>query len=151
MNIHAISRPLSALLVIVLSTAVTIPAMAAPPVETFLYKIPGCQCCDAYANYLQQRGFDVSVSESPDLERVKREQGVPPRLAGCHTMLVGGYVVEGHVPVDVVQRLLRERPEIHGISLPGMPQGSPGMTGQKQGPFVIYTITDDEAKVYAVD
>ncbi|MBA2410149.1 MAG: hypothetical protein H0V62_10385 [Gammaproteobacteria bacterium] len=150
MNIHAISRPLSALLVLVLLTAVMNPAMAAPAVEATLYKNPSCQCCDAHAAYLRGYGFDVTVIESHDLERLKSEHGVPPQLAGCHTILVGGYVVEGHVPADVIQQLLRERPDIRGVSLPGMPQGSPGMTGQKQGPFVIYTITDDEAKVYAV-
>lgn len=124
------------------------PAVAEPPLEATLYKNPGCQCCDAYAAYLNRQGFDISVVASPDLSAIKGEYGVPPRLAACHTMPIRDYVVEGHVPADVVARLLRERPEIRGISLPGMPLGSPGMSGQKQGPFVIYTIEDDEPQVY---
>lgn len=124
------------------------PAMAESPLEATLYKNPSCQCCDAYADYLNQQGFDISVVASPDLTAVKREHGVPPRLAACHTMPIGDYVVEGHVPADVIDRLLREHPEVHGVSLPGMPLGSPGMGGQKQGPFVIYTIEEGEPQVY---
>lgn len=151
MNTHTIGRRLPALLVLVVLSALTAPAMAAPAFEATLYKNPACQCCDAHAAYLREHGLHVTVIASPDLERIKREHGVPPQLAGCHTILVDGYVVEGHVPADVIKQLLRERPNILGISLPGMPQGSPGMTGQKEGPFVIYTITDDKPRVYAVD
>ena len=79
-----------------------------------------------------------------------RQNGVPEKLAGCHTMLIGGYVVEGHVPVGAINKLLAERPVIRGISLPGMPEGSPGMTGTKTEPFTIYEISD-ETKVYAVE
>lgn len=123
--------------------------LAAAPVEAALYKNPGCQCCDAYADYLRRQGFEVSVTAHDDLAGFKREHGVPQSLAGCHTMLVSDYVVEGHVPAGVIDRLLRERPDIRGISLPGMPSGSPGMTGEKQAPFVIYTIEEDEPQVYA--
>jgi hypothetical protein len=143
-------RRLSALLILFVLTAVTVPAMAAPAVEATLYKNPACQCCDAHAAYLREHSLDVAVIESPDLERIKREHDVPPQLAGCHTILVDGYVVEGHVPAKVIKQLLQERPHILGISLPGMPQGSPGMTGQKEGPFVIYTITDGDPEPYAI-
>jgi hypothetical protein len=150
MNMQAVDRRLPALLVLVLLTALLNPAVAAPAVEATLYKNPSCQCCDAHAAYLGEHGFDVAIIETPNLEQIKREHEVPPHLAGCHTILVGGYVIEGHIPGDVIQQLLRERPDIRGISLPGMPQGSPGMTGQKQGPLVIYTITDGEPQVYAI-
>ena len=126
-------------------------ARAAEAVDATLYKNPSCRCCDAYAAYLRQHDFDVTVIASPDLEQIKREHAVPPQLHGCHTLLIEGYVIEGHVPVAVINKLLRERPEIRGISLPGMPPGSPGMTGRKQEPFVIYTITDGETSVYATD
>ena len=121
---------------------------ATEAVETTLYKNPGCLCCDDYAAYLRQHDFNVTVVESPDLEQFKREQAIPLNLQGCHTMLVDGYAVEGHVPVTVIEKLLHEQPEIRGVSLPGMPSGSPGMTGQKQEPFEIYTIMDGEASVY---
>lgn len=123
-------------------------ARAEPPLEATLYKNPGCQCCDAYADYLNRHGFDITVVASPDLNAVKREYDIPQQLAACHTMPIEGYVVEGHVPVSVIERLLDERPDIRGISLPGMPLGSPGMSGQKQGPFVIHTIGDGQPKVY---
>ena len=76
---------------------------------------------------------------------------MPEPLEGCHTTLVGGYVVEGHVPIGAVLRMLDERPAIRGISLPGMPAGSPGMFGEKAQPFTIYEIDDGEPKVYAVE
>jgi hypothetical protein len=122
---------------------------ATEAVEATLYKNPGCQCCDDYAAYLRQHDFNVTVVESPDLEQFKREQAIPLNLQSCHTMLVDGYAVEGHVPVTVIEKLLHEQPEIRGVSLPGMPSGSPGMTGQKQEPFEIYTIMNGEASVYA--
>jgi hypothetical protein len=86
-----------------------------------------------------------------DLASIKQQSGVPEALEGCHSTLVGGYVVEGHVPVDVVKRLLKDRPPIRGISLPGMPEGSPGMSGEKSAPFVIHEISDGAAKVYATE
>src|SRR4051812_15268572 len=77
--------------------------------------------------------------------------GVPEDLQGCHTILVDDYVIDGHVPVEVIRKLLSERPPIAGITLPGMPEGSPGMSGTKHGPFTIYAVTKDGAapKVYA--
>ena len=90
------------------------------------------------------------VRPTHNLSLIRHEHGVPDRLAGCHTLLVGGYVVEGHVPVAILDRLLSERPKIKGISLPGMPEGSPGMTGEKTEPFTVYEISD-EPKVYEVE
>lgn len=108
--------------------------------NALLYKSPQCGCCENYAAYLRRNGFDVTVKPTHDLASISRKAGVPVDLAGCHTMFVDGYVVDGHVPVDVVRRLLSERPPIAGISLPGMPAGSPGMFGTKTGPFVIYAL-----------
>ena len=127
-------------------------AMArAEPISATMYKNPQCDCCEQYAKYLRRNGFKVTVTETHNMSLISRQNGVPEKLAGCHTMLVSGYVVEGHVPVSAINKLLTERPNIKGISLPGMPEGSPGMTGQKTEPFIIYEIADSEAKVFAVE
>ena len=122
----------------------------ADPVAVAMYKNPQCSCCDEYAKYLRQNGFNVTVTPTHNMSLISRQHGVPERLAGCHTMLIGGYVVEGHVPVDAINKLLREHPNIRGISLPGMPEGSPGMTGKKTKPFTVYEISD-APKVFAVE
>jgi len=113
-----------------------------------IYKDPNCGCCEVYASYLKGKGVDVTVNEVSDLSKVKEDFGVPPQLQSCHTMEVGGYVVEGHVPIEVVADLLTERPDIDGIALPGMPSGSPGMPGPKAGPFTIYTLGGELGDVY---
>ena len=127
------------------------PAMAEQPREAVLYKEPQCSCCEGYADYLRAHGFEVTVQPTQDLALFKRRHDVPSALEGCHTMLVDGYVVEGHVPIGAVLRMLDERPAIKGISLPGMPAGSPGMSGDKTAPFTIYEIGDGPTKVYAVE
>ena len=109
------------------------------------------QLLRGYAAYLRENGFDVTIKPTHDLPLIKRQYGVPSELEGCHTTLVGGYVVEGHVPVNTLLRLLTEKPAIKGISLPGMPAGSPGMFGEKTAPFTIYEIGDGPAKVYGVE
>ena len=123
-----------------------------PQREATLYKSPNCGCCEEHASYLRGHGFAVKVVESPDLEAVKRRLGVPEPLFGCHTIEIGGYVVEGHVPAGPLARLLKERPAIRGISLPGMPTGSPGMTGPKREPFRIYAFDGGAApRLFAVE
>jgi len=116
-----------------------------------LYKNPECTCCEEYANYLRSSGYTIKVVATHDLSAIKKQHGVPEQLEGCHTLVVGNYVVEGHVPLKHIDRLLTEKPAIKGISLPGMPQGSPGMTGRKQEPFVIHEIGNMSKKVYATD
>jgi hypothetical protein len=116
-----------------------------------LYKNPQCHCCEGYASYLRNHGYEVTTTPTHNLSLIRRQHGVPEKLAGCHTTIVGGYVVEGHVPVATLDKLLAEHPKIKGVSLPGMPDGSPGMTGRKSEPFTIYEISDSEAKVYAVE
>ncbi|MCK1709106.1 MULTISPECIES: DUF411 domain-containing protein [unclassified Bradyrhizobium] len=123
--------------------APVLPAVAAAPIHATLYKNPQCTCCEGYAAYLRSDGFDVEVKPTNDLNQISEKAGVPEKYQGCHTMFVGNYVVDGHVPVEVVQKLLKERPPIAGITLPGMPARSPGMSGQKAKPFVIYAITRD--------
>ncbi len=113
-----------------------IAAGGAKPVA-LLYKNPQCDCCETYAKYLRVHGYEVKVQATHDLPLIKTKHAVPTALEGCHTTLVGGYVVEGHVPVKSLNKLLAERPKIAGISLPGMPPGSPGMMGPKKAPFKI--------------
>lgn len=115
-----------------------------------LYKTPNCTCCEAYADYLRDNGFRVEVLPTHDLSGVKAEHGVREELAGCHTALIEGYVFEGHIPVDSVRRVLDERPALDGISVPGMPVGSPGM-GIEQGlvePLRVYDLEGDTYATY---
>lgn len=102
-----------------------------------VYKDPGCGCCSKWAEHLQASGFTVTTTERADLAELKTKHGVPQKVRSCHMALVNGYVVEGHVPVEDVKRLLKERPKIVGIGVPGMPIGSPGMEvpGMKPQPF----------------
>ena len=137
----------------ILAAAVpSLPALAGPTRAT-LYKNPQCSCCEAYAAYLRQNGFDVDVRPTNDLAEIGQKAGVPEGLQGCHTMFVDRYVVDGHVPANVIRKLLSERPAIAGITLPGMPNGSPGMTGRKGAPFTIYAVNKDgePPAIYAVE
>jgi hypothetical protein len=96
---------------------------------------PGCGCCLNWVAHLQKAGFKVLVTESPVMDRVKDQRGVPKDARSCHTGVVDGYVIEGHVPAADIQRLLKERPAVVGLAVPGMPAGSPGMevsSGQTQ-------------------
>jgi hypothetical protein len=128
------------------------PALA-EPLQATLYKNPQCSCCEGYADYLRQNGFQVDVKPTNDLAEISRKAGVPENMEGCHTTFIDGYVIDGHVPVNVVRKLLAEKPAIAGITLPGMPMGSPGMVGTKTETFVIYTVTRDgkAVSVYATE
>lgn len=126
-------------------------AGAEEQLEAKLYKQPFCSCCDGHAEHLRANGFKVTVIDMPNMSQIKQKHGVPQEFEGCHTLEIGGYVVEGHVPAKIIRKLLRERPPIRGISLPGMPDGSPGMSGMKHEPFVIYEISTDIGKVFATD
>jgi hypothetical protein len=121
------------------------------PLKATIYKRAGCSCCGGYAEYLRENGFEAQAFDVADLAALKREYHVPKALEGCHTTVANGYVIEGHVPVSAVKRLLFEKPAIKGISLPGMPPGSPGMGGVKTSPFTILEISDVSSKVYAVE
>jgi hypothetical protein len=92
-----------------------------------VYKTPTCGCCKLWVDHLKAHGYRVTERDTSDVAPVKAMLGVPRQLGTCHTAVVGGYVVEGHVPADVIARLLRERPKVTGIAVPGMPLGSPGM------------------------
>jgi len=113
------------------------------PGHAVLYKSPYCGCCAAHAKYLRAHGFTVDEVPTHELTVLKDHLDVPREMAGCHTTVIDGYVVEGHVHVDLINRLLTERPTVTGISLPGMPTGSPGMPGPKPEPLKVYSFGGD--------
>lgn len=114
-------------------------AGAALPAAT-VYKSPTCGCCEEYIRYLESNGLAVTAVNRSDMDAVKARYGVPRNAQSCHTMQIGGYIVEGHVPVGAIRKLLAERPRIKGIAVPGMPTNSPGMGEMKPGTLPVYTI-----------
>lgn len=107
------------------------------------FSSPSCTCCGAYAQYLQEYlDTPITVTHTEDVTAVKRRYDVPSALQSCHTLVLDGYVVEGHVPAAVIASMLEDAPAIDGIALPGMPAGSPGMGGTKSGPFTVYALGD---------
>ena len=115
-----------------------------------VYKTPTCGCCNGWVEHLEAAGFTVDARNVTDIMTVKRDGGVPPQMSSCHTAIIDGYVVEGHVPADQLKRLLAERPDIAGIAVPGMPTGSPGMEGAGAKPYQVLSFTHaGEAAVYA--
>ena len=121
---------------------------AAAPAKVTLYHNPGCTCCLRYAEYLDDSGYDVEMLDTNGIAGINEQHGVPRQRSSCHTMLIGDYVVVGHVPADVVDKLLAEQPDIRGISLPGMPLGSPGMGGEKGEPFIIRSLSGEVYTAY---
>jgi len=99
----------------------------APKPRVTVFKDPNCGCCKSWVEHLRKHGFDVAVRDTSDVSGAKRTGRVPEALHSCHTAFVNGYVVEGHVPAADIERLLKEKPHIAGIGVPGMPAGSPGM------------------------
>jgi hypothetical protein len=111
--------------------------------QVVVYKTATCGCCNGWVEHLRAAGFDVDARNVSDLMSVKLDAGVPGPMVTCHTALVDGYVVEGHVPVDQIKRMLAERPEIAGIGVPGMPVGSPGMEGPNPQPYEVLAFDHD--------
>ena len=126
------------------STAGAAPDGAVLPVVD-VYKNPTCTCCSKWVEHLEAHGFTVRTTISGDLTALKVSHGVPPQVQSCHTALVDGYVVEGHVPASDVRRLLDERPAIAGLGVPGMPAGSPGMevAGGRVQPYDVMAFEKD--------
>ncbi len=112
--------------------------------EVTVYKSPWCGCCTAWSEHLRENGFTVKEIKREDMDSVKRDLGVPERLESCHTATVEGYVIEGHVPASDIRRLLKEKPNAKGLSVPGMPIGSPGMEQGDQKDRYTTVIFGDE-------
>ena len=124
---------------------VTQTALAGPLIT--VYKTPNCGCCVKWVEYLQNEGFEVKAVNRNDLAPIKQRTGVPPAMSVCHTALVDGYVIEGHVPAQAIRKLLQERPDTRGLAVPGMPANSPGM-GEMDGRLKTFTL---EGKLYSTD
>lgn len=126
-------------------------ARAMPPATRMtVYKDPQCGCCANWNDAMRKAGFAIDVRDTGDLAQVKASLGVPAPLASCHTGVAGGYLFEGHVPPDLVQKVLRERPALVGLFVPGMPMGSPGMEGPNPERYDIIALgRDQQRRVYA--
>ena len=119
-------------------------ATARPATAMQVYKTPTCGCCAKWVEHVKAAGFAPDVHEMADVSPVKTKAGVPAALQSCHTALVEGYVIEGHVPADVIRQLLREKPRLAGLAVPGMPIGSPGMEqGARVDPYEVIAFTKD--------
>ena len=115
-----------------------------------VHKTPWCGCCAAWVDHLHDEGFDVIVKEEEDLTPIRSQLGVRAELMSCHTAEVAGYVVEGHVPAREIRRLLEEKPDVDGLSIPGMPQGSPGMeTPNAPDRYDVIIFSGEDARTYA--
>jgi len=100
-----------------------------------VYKSPTCGCCKNWISHLEANGFEVTAHDTDDMQSIKQQYGVADHLASCHTAIVNGYVIEGHVPADSIKRLLKEKPVAAGLTVPGMPMGSPGMEGPRKDAY----------------
>ena len=116
--------------------------------EVTFYKSFSCGCCGNYFPYLKKYGFRVKIIEVEDINEIKNQYGVPENSTSCHTTIIGNYFVEGHVPMEAIDKLLQEKPDIDGISLPNMPAGSPGMLGQKSEEFIILQIKNGNSSEF---
>lgn len=131
-----------------LGLAVSITAFAQQTVVE-VYKSPTCGCCKNWIKHLQQNGFTVKAHDVGDASEYRAKFGVPEQLGSCHTAVVGGYAIEGHVPAREIKRLLAEKPKAKGLAVPGMPRGSPGMDGPIKDPYeVLLFQADAKYKVY---
>lgn len=111
---------------------------SASPALMRVYKSPSCGCCGLWVDHVRAQGFQVEVHDQEDMQSIKHRHGVPAELRSCHTAVVDGYVIEGHVPASDIQRLLQERHQATGLAVPGMPIGSPGMEmGSRQDPYAV--------------
>lgn len=104
-----------------------------------VYKSPTCGCCTKWVDHLRQSGFEVESHDRDDMNRIKLEFGISRPLQSCHTALVEGYTIEGHVPAEDIKRLLQKRPTVAGLTVPGMPIGSPGMEANRMDPYNVLT------------
>ena len=118
--------------------------------DIVVYKSPTCGCCKSWIQHLKTNGFSVEIHDQTNMSPIKNELGVPSKLQSCHTAKVGDYIIEGHVPADLITRLLKEKPNVKGLAVPGMPMGSPGMEGPRKDPYDVVTFQENgTSRVYA--
>lgn len=150
------SRPVIPAIIFVLSSALLLGVLAMSVMKeagadaVVVYKSPTCGCCTLWIDHLRANGFDVTEHDVDDVRPIKERLGLPHGLGSCHTAEVGGYVIEGHVPAADIRRLLKERPAVAGLAVPGMPMGSPGMEGAYSEPYDVLAFgRDGKTQVYA--
>ena len=113
-----------------------------------VFKTPSCGCCYGYVLFLEEKEFEVKQTDMRSLQTIKQKHNIPLEMQSCHTTILGKYFIEGHVPIEAINKLLKEQPAIDGIALPGMPIGTPGMPGEKEEPYVIYQLVDGKSSVF---
>jgi hypothetical protein len=113
-----------------------------------VFKTPSCGCCYGYVLFLEEKKFEVKKTDMRSLHYIKKKYNIPLEMQSCHTTILGKYFIEGHVPIEAINKLLKEQPDIDGIALPGMPIGTPGMPGEKEEPYVIYQLVDGKSSVF---
>ncbi len=124
--------------------------LRAAGIPVSVYKTPTCGCCGQWVAHMKANGFDLTVQDVPDTTPFRTKYGVPAAMASCHTAIVAGYAVEGHVPAADIQRMLKEKPKAGGLAVPGMVAGSPGMEGPTPQPYSVLMFTaDGKSSVYA--
>ena len=128
-------------LVIIFAIFAIVNSNTNPKTGAIVYKSATCGCCEGFISELQ-RDFNVEVKVMEDISSIKDEYNIPLDMQSCHTTLIGDYFIEGHVPMEAINELLETMPDVEGIILPGMPAGSPGMSGTKREPFKIYFLND---------
>lgn len=141
-------RLLSALALGVGSSGLSQPRQGLQGLQATIYKDPNCSCCSGYVDFLKAQGVRTTVVIPPDLSAIKARYQIPAQAQSCHTTWMGGYVVEGHVPLLALQKLFRDRPRIDGIALGGMPTGTPGMPGSKTGPYRVVSLNQGRAEPF---
>lgn len=124
-------------------------SFAALAEDMTVWRSPSCDCCKSWASHVEASGIAVKPIENTDLVKIKKERGVTPALSSCHTALIAGYTIEGHVPAREINRLLSERPDAIGLAVPGMPAGSPGMGSSSPRYEVLLIGKDRSTKVFA--
>tara|TARA_R110002110_G_scaffold29981_5_gene106443 strand:- start:1359 stop:1871 length:513 start_codon:yes stop_codon:yes gene_type:complete len=118
--------------------------------EVTVYKSPTCDCCKKWVSHLRDAGFKVTEKDRYNMTNIKSDLSVSRNLQSCHTSIVDGYVVEGHVPADDIKRMLLEQPDVLGLTVPGMPKGSPGMESQQSDSYDVLSFNNNgQTEVYA--
>lgn len=151
----AIKRPSKDLIIILIGAALILvfaaySVLTRPVVSTAIatvntqeftvYKSPTCGCCNKWIDHLKDNGFDVKAHNRNDMTTIKADMGIQRKHQSCHTAVINGYVIEGHVPAQDIKRLLSKKPSIHGLTVPGMPMGSPGMEGKHKDKYDVLAI-----------
>jgi hypothetical protein len=113
-----------------------------------VFKTASCGCCYGYVLFLEEEKFKVKQTDVRSLHLIKKKYNIPLEMQSCHTTILGKYFIEGHVPIEAINKLLKEQPDIDGIALPGMPIGTPGMPGEKEEPYIIYQLVDGKSSVF---